>query len=143
MNAVVEDTEGGKSGLEEAGGKWRSTFQNYRFLLYSKNNYDNYATVTTDFWSSIRECNQKFPYWQRVARTANGTALCHYVQLYRYFVSHSIEFCIHNPLCRFSTSNAKGKRTFRYRLSPETFGYTLVQLFLDISISRILAKTIP
>jgi len=48
------------------------------------------------------------------------------VQLYRYFVSHSSEFCRHNPLCCFSTSNTKGKRIFRYRFSPETSGYTLV-----------------
>jgi hypothetical protein len=47
------------------------------------------------------------------------------VQLYRYFVSQSSEFCLHNPLYCFSTSNTKGKRIFRYCLSPETFGYTL------------------
>jgi len=29
-------------------------------------------------------------------------------------------------LCCFLTSNTKGKSIFRYRLSPETFGYTLV-----------------
>jgi len=29
-------------------------------------------------------------------------------------------------LCCFPTSNTKGKPIFRYRLSPETFGYTLV-----------------
>jgi hypothetical protein len=46
--------------------------------------------------------------------------------LYCYSVSQSSEFCRHNPLCCFSTSNTKGKRIFRYRLSPETFGYTLV-----------------
>jgi hypothetical protein len=34
-------------------------------------------------------------------RTANGTALCHYVQLYGYSVSQSSEFCAHNPLCCF------------------------------------------
>jgi len=45
------------------------------------------------------------------------------VQLYRYFVSQSSEFCRHNPLCCFSTSVCC---LFRYRLSPETFGYTLV-----------------
>jgi len=50
----------------------------------------------------------------------------HQVQLYRYFVSHSSEFCRHNPLCYFSTSDTKGKRIFCYGLSPETFGYTLV-----------------
>jgi hypothetical protein len=34
------------------------------------------------------------------------------VQLYRYFVSQSGEFCRHNPLCCFSTSNTKGKRIY-------------------------------
>jgi len=48
------------------------------------------------------------------------------VQLYRYFVSQSSEFCCHNHLCCFSTYNIKGKRIFRYRLSPENFGYNLV-----------------
>jgi len=47
-------------------------------------------------------------------------------KLYRYLVSHSSEFCRHNPLCYFSTSNTKGKRIYRYRLSPETLGYTHV-----------------
>jgi len=36
------------------------------------------------------------------------------MQLYRYFVSQSSEFCRHNPLYCFSTSNTKGKRIFRY-----------------------------
>jgi hypothetical protein len=67
-----------------------------------------------------------FPDWPPGARTANDTALCHYVQLYRYFMSQSSEFYRHNPLCCFSTSSIKDKRIFRYRLSPETFGYTLV-----------------
>jgi hypothetical protein len=38
-------------------------------------------------------------------------------------VSQFREFCCHNPLCCFSTSVYC---LFRYRLSPETFGYTLV-----------------
>jgi hypothetical protein len=46
----------------------------------------------------IRGCIQKFPDWLPGARTANGTALCHYVQFYRYFVSQSSEFCRHYPL---------------------------------------------
>jgi hypothetical protein len=33
----------------------------------------------------------------------NWKSLCHYVQLYRYFVSQSNEFCRHNPLYCFST----------------------------------------
>jgi hypothetical protein len=38
-------------------------------------------------------------------------------------VSRSGEFCRHNPLCYFSMSVYCCKRIFRYRLSPETFGY--------------------
>jgi hypothetical protein len=68
---------------------------------------------------------QKFPNWPPGARTANGTAVCHLVLLYRYFVSQSSEFCRHNPLCCFSTS-VYCCCSFRYRLSPETFGYSLV-----------------
>jgi hypothetical protein len=47
---------------------------------------------------SIWGCIQKFPDWLPGARTANVTALCHYVQLYRYIVNQSSEFCRHNPL---------------------------------------------
>jgi len=47
------------------------------------------------------------------------------MQLYRYFVSQSSEFCRHNPLCYFSTSVYCCKRIFRYELSPETFGHTI------------------
>jgi len=43
-----------------------------------------------------------------------------------YFVSQCSEFCRHNPLCCFWTNNTKGKHIFRYRLSPETFGYTIM-----------------
>jgi hypothetical protein len=46
------------------------------------------------------------------------------VQLYRYFVSQSSEFCRHNPLCYFSTSVYCC--LFRYGLSPQTFGYILI-----------------
>jgi hypothetical protein len=42
------------------------------------------------------------------------------------FVSQSSEFCRHNPFCCFLTSVYCCKPIFRYRLSPETFGYTLV-----------------
>jgi hypothetical protein len=76
--------------------------------------------------SSSLHNSQKFPDWPPGSRTANDTALRHSMQFYRYFVSQSSEFCHHNPLCSFLTSNTKGTRTFRYRLNPETFGYTLV-----------------
>jgi hypothetical protein len=63
------------------------------------------------------------------------------VQLYRYFVSQYSEFCRHNPLCCFSTSNTKGKLIFRYRLTPETFGYIFVFFFLggDTKFNKIQA----
>jgi hypothetical protein len=67
-----------------------------------------------------------FPDWPPGARTANSTALYHYVQLYRYFVSQSSEFGSHNPLCCFSASIYCCRCLFCYRLSSETFGYTLV-----------------
>jgi len=51
----------------------------------------------------LRGCIQKFLDCPPGARTANGTALCHEVQSYRYFVSQSSEFCRHNNLCCFST----------------------------------------
>jgi hypothetical protein len=47
-----------------------------------------------------------------------------------YFVCQSSEFCRHNPLYCFLTSNTEGKSIFRYRLSPETFGYILVLCLL-------------
>jgi hypothetical protein len=74
----------------------------------------------------VRGCIQKFPDWPSGARTANNTALCHKVHLYSYFVSQSTEFCLHNPLCCFSTSVCYCCCSLRCRLSPETFGYTLV-----------------
>jgi hypothetical protein len=43
------------------------------------------------------------------------------------FVSWSSEFCRHNPLCCFSTSVYCCTRIFRYRLSPETSGHSLVK----------------
>jgi len=56
------------------------------------------------------------------------------MQLYRYFVSQSSEFCRHNPLCCFSASVCC---LFRYRLSPETFGYTLVDVIYKSSFSEL------
>jgi len=35
---------------------------------------------------AVRGCTLKFPDWRPGVRTANGIALCHQVQLYRYFV---------------------------------------------------------
>jgi len=50
-------------------------------------------------------------------------------------MSQPSEFYRHNPLCCFSTSNSKGKCIFRYRLSPETFRYTLVHFLVGLQIS--------
>jgi hypothetical protein len=69
----------------------------------------------------VRGCNQKFPNWTPGERSANGTVLCHYVQMYQHSVSQSSEFCRHNPLCCFTTS-VYCCCLFCYGLSPETFG---------------------
>jgi hypothetical protein len=78
-------------------------------------------------------CIQKFPDWPHGARTANGTAVCHNVKLYCYFVSQSSEFYRYNLLYCFSTSVCC-RCLFRYRLSPETFGYTLVCVCLCVCV---------
>jgi hypothetical protein len=70
----------------------------YRLITESK------ASCRTTNAPCVRRCIQKFPYWPPGARTANGTALYHRVQFYRYFVSQLSEFCRYNPLCYFSTS---------------------------------------
>jgi hypothetical protein len=74
----------------------------------------------------IGGCIQKFPDRAPGARTANGTAICHYVKLFRYFVSQSCEFCCHNHLCCFSTS------VYCCCL----FRYDLVRELLDTSRTR-------
>jgi hypothetical protein len=52
-------------------------------------------------------------------------------------MSQSREFCRHNPLCCFSTSVYCCKRIFRYRLSPETFGYTLVRSHITHVVEKV------
>jgi hypothetical protein len=49
-----------------------------------------------------------------------------------YFVSQSSEFCRYNSLCCFSTSVYCCCCVFRYRLSPGTFGYTLVHARFEV-----------
>jgi hypothetical protein len=58
-------------------------------------------------------------------------------------MSQSSESCCHNPLCCFSTNNTKDKRIFRYRLSPETFGYTLVYSLIFKGSSHVLRERDP
>jgi hypothetical protein len=77
-------------------------------------------------WIGNRRVFQKFPDWPPGARTVNGTALCHQVQLYRYFMSQYSEFCRHDTFMLFLNECYCYCCLFRYRLSPETFGYTLV-----------------
>jgi hypothetical protein len=54
--------------------------------------------------------------------------------LNRYFVSQSSEFCRHNPLKGTTTSNTEGSRIFLNRLSPESFGYTLVDYLMTLRL---------
>jgi hypothetical protein len=58
------------------------------------------------------------------------------VQLYRYFVRQSSEFCHHNPLCYFSMSVCCCYCLFHYRLSLDTFGYTLVCVYSHVQDMR-------
>jgi hypothetical protein len=88
----------------------------------------------SSLWKHVRGYIRKFPDCPPGARTANGTTLCHYVQLYRYYVGQCSEFCRHNPLCCFTTSVYYCKYVFRYRLSPETFGYILVYLHYNVEV---------
>jgi hypothetical protein len=67
-----------------------------------------------DIDNNLRGYIQKFPDWPPGARTASGTALCRWVQLYRSFVSQSSEFCRLNPLCCFLTSVYCCYCLFRY-----------------------------
>jgi len=92
-------------------------------------------------------CIQKFPDRPLGTRNVNDRALCHCVQLYRYFVSQFSEFCSHNTLC-CSSSVYYCKRIYRYRFSPETFGYTLVYavtylLWPVTEICKLLSANIP
>jgi hypothetical protein len=120
--AITESIEHNESSISFTREPIRSCLNsNQRSLVSELESLDN-----THKSLNIRRSIQKFPHRPPGARTANGTALCHQVQLYRYFIYQSNEFYRHNPLCCFSTSNTKCKRIFRYRLSPETFGYTLV-----------------
>jgi hypothetical protein len=55
-----------------------------------------------------------------------------------------VSFAAITLLCCFSTSNTKGKRIFRYRLSPETFGYTLVRTQILGTVENISTyETVP
>jgi hypothetical protein len=96
-------------------GGFERTFQSWTILSY----YFRICLVRINDQSvgrnsNLRGCFQTFPDWPPGARTANGTALCYWVQLYRYFVSQSSEFFRHNTLCCFSTSVYYCCWLFRY-----------------------------
>jgi len=77
-----------------------------RFAWFVRKSLDTKISLSYNIYipkksTYLRGCIQKFPEWPPGTKTANGTALRYYVQLYRYFVSQPIEFCCHNPLCCF------------------------------------------
>jgi hypothetical protein len=74
--------------------------------------------------NSIRGCIQKFPDWPPGARTLVQLSATRCSCIAILWVS-LVTFAAITPLCCFST-NASCCCLFRYRLSPETFGYTLV-----------------
>jgi len=89
----------------------------------------------------VRECIQKFTDWPPGARTANGIALCDYVQLYCHFVSQSSEFCRHNPLCCFSTS-VYLCCLFRYDLVRKLLDTPSYLYFYDDNITTFLSSVV-
>jgi hypothetical protein len=84
----------------------------------------NEATWQKDV--TVWGCIQKFPDWHAWSENCKWYSSVPLGAVVSLFVSQSSEFCRHNHLCCFSTTNSKGKHIFPYRLSPETFGYTLV-----------------
>jgi len=95
-----------------------------------KIDHDNFMFIIRIPYMFIQGCIQKFLDWLPGVRTVNGTDLCHWVQLYHYFVSQFSEFCHHNPLCYCSASVCCC--LFCYQLSLETFGYTLVHIIRSL-----------
>jgi hypothetical protein len=62
------------------------------------------------------------------------------LQLYRYFVRQSSEFCRHNPLCCFSASVHRCKRKFRYdsvRKLLDTPSYTCLATRFRVFLRRV------
>jgi hypothetical protein len=84
------------------------------------NNHNSlFYRIFLRYSEQMRGCIQKFPKWH------STLPLCAVILLFCESV------CRHNPLCCFSTSVYLCKRIFRYRHSPENFGYTLVCTILE------------
>jgi hypothetical protein len=88
---------------------------------------------------TARKCNNSInltgPIYKRVFKSFRTGGLERELQIVELSVTRCCciailcqpsEFCRHNPLCCFSATVYCCKRIFRYRLSQETFGYTLV-----------------
>jgi hypothetical protein len=108
-----------------------STFRNKNFHIYVVcvccSLFNDVMSVSCWVYIAWITYTRVYPKSFRTVRLERELqALCHYIQLHRYTVSQSNVFYCHNPLCCFSTSICFSKRTFLYRLSSGTFGYTLV-----------------
>jgi hypothetical protein len=95
------------------------------------------SVINVNFTSLYEDVSKSFRTGRLGTRTANGTALCHWVQLCHYFVSHSGEICHHNPLCCFSSSVYCC--SFRYRLNRGSWIYPrmLSLLFFEVALFTI------
>jgi hypothetical protein len=76
------------------------------------------------------ETRKGIPPYDGVTKSFRTGRLEQELQMVQLSATRCIEFCRHNPLCCFSTSVYCCKRIFRYRLSPETFGNSLIRLSL-------------
>jgi hypothetical protein len=89
----------------------------------------------------IRGCIQKFPDWPPGARTANGTALCHQVQLYPYFVNllsfAAITLCVASQRVFIVVSVYFVIDSVRKRLDTSSYYHSSVSTSTDQSIHPI------
>jgi len=108
-------------------------FENFCLVSESAHSFsDQWRSEEREFGGAeqnVKSFIQKFPDWPPGARTANvQLSATRYSCIY--FVSQSSEMCRYNPLSCVSMSVYCCERVFRYRLSPETFGYALVFLLV-------------
>jgi len=98
---------------------WRNMMNSQWPLRHSASN--EYESVFKSFWIGLLD--------RELQVVRLSATRCSYIAIL--WVS-LVSFAAIIPLCYFSTSVYCCKRIFRYRLSPETFGYILVRIFLSL-----------
>jgi hypothetical protein len=89
----------------------------HRVLKYCQRSNFHIHTKMYPKVSGLAAWNENFKWYSSLPLGAVVSLFCGWV----------CEFCGHNPLCYFSTIAYYCKCIFRYRLGPETSGYTIEQ----------------